>query len=102
MKYNPDMSVAAHIQKIQAMMDARMQHAVDVRAHDIALATARLPMRMIPLECAVIQNQLSLRLQSLICRANTDQFDRLSEQGYRLNFLTGEYQKQEVENEYGG
>lgn len=94
MKYNPDMSVAAHIEKIQAMMDQRLRREVEVRAHEIAMAVSRYPLRMIPLECAVVGNQLSLKLQGMICRNNSRQFDVLSESGYRLNFVTGEYQKQ--------
>lgn len=94
MNYNPDMSVSAHIEKIQAMMDARLRREVDVRAHEIAVATTRFPLRMIPLECAIVGNQLSLKLQGMICRTNSRQFDALSESGYRLNFVTGEYQKQ--------
>jgi|688.fasta_scaffold58535_5 hypothetical protein len=95
MKYDPNMSVAAHIEKVQAMLDARMRREMDVRAHDIAVVATSHPFRMIPLECAVIHNQLSLRLQSLVCRANSDQFDRLTNKGYRLNFVTGEYQTKE-------
>jgi len=93
MNYNPDMSVAAHIEKIQEMMDARMRREVDVRAWEIASAHSRHPLRMIPLQCAVVQNHLSLTLQGLICRTNSEQYDRLTGDGYRLNFMTEQYEK---------
>lgn len=101
MNYNPDMSVASHIEKIQMMMDARMRREVDVRAWEIATAKTQYPLQMIPLQCAVVGNQLSLKLHGMICRQNSDQFDHLTEKGYRLNFLTGEYQPRRNQNEYG-
>jgi len=52
---------------------------------------------MMPMEVAMIPEIYPLgpvpRLQNMIQRYNMTQYDRLSEKGYTLNLVKGEYEK---------
>lgn len=67
----------------------------ETRAYQIALAASREPLRQLPLMLAFIPGHAreSVRLASMLTRYNSDQFDRLTGEGYRLNFLTETYEK---------
>ena len=65
------------------------------RMYHIALAASREPLRQLPLMLAFIPERPrdSVRLASMLMRYNSDQFDRLTGKGYRLNFMTETYEK---------
>lgn len=65
------------------------------RGYFIALAASREPLRQLPLIMAQISHYpaMTARLTMMLMRYNSDQFDRLTAQGYRLNMLTETYEK---------
>jgi hypothetical protein len=65
----------------------------EVRAWEIALAATTDPLKQLPFEIAIVDNFLIKRLQNMCCKYNQLQFDRFTEKGYKLNLLTGEYEK---------
>ena len=65
---------------------------IEIRAYEIALAATTEPLKQLPFEIAVIGTNMVKRLKNMCCRYNQIQFDRLVEKGYKLNFLTGEYE----------
>lgn len=75
----------------------RQDHLMEIRAYEIGLMASGAPLRMLPYEIACIPEIYPLgpvpRLQNMIHRYNMEQFDRLSQKGYRLNLLKGEYEK---------
>ena len=77
-------------------MNARALSLVEMRAYQLGMCATNEPLKMLPIEVAYIP-EISLqpipRLESMVKRYNMDQFDRLSQKGYRLNFLKGEYEK---------
>jgi len=77
-------------------MNARTLSLIEMRAYQLGMCATSEPLRMLPIEVACIP-EISLqpipRLESMVRRYNMDQFDRLSQKGYRLNLLKGEYEK---------
>ena len=67
----------------------------DARAYAIALAVSREPLRQLPICLASIPGypKESFRMAIVLTRYNMDQFDRLTNKGYRLNMLTETYEK---------
>jgi hypothetical protein len=67
----------------------------ETRTFQIALAASREPLRQLPLMLAFIPERPrdSVRLASMLMRYNSDQFDRLTGEGYQLNFMTETYEK---------
>lgn len=80
----------------------RAQALLEMRAYEIGMVASRQPFKMLPIECALIPEIYPLgpvpRLQNMVFRYNMDQFDRLSQKGYKLNLLEGEYEKTESRN----
>lgn len=70
---------------------------MEMRAYEIGLCATNDPLKMMPFEVAVIPEVNGPmpvpRLENMIRRYNMDQFDRLSQKGYRLNLVRGEYEK---------
>lgn len=67
------------------------------RAYEIGLIASGYPLKMMPMEVAVIPEICPSgpipRLANMVQKYNADQYDRLSENGYRLNMVAGEYEK---------
>jgi len=79
------------------MMPAIQRDLVDIRVHQIALASAGEPMRQLPFLLACITEVDPIRpiprLKNILMRYNMEQFDRLTAKGYKLNLLREEYEK---------
>jgi len=75
----------------------RHLYLLENRAHEIGLCASSEPLKMMPIEIAIIPEVYPLgpvpRLQNMIQRYNSDQYDRLSQKGYALNLVKGEYEK---------
>lgn len=75
----------------------RQDHLMEIRAYQIGVIASGEPLKMLPYEVACIPEIYPLgpvpRLQNMVHRYNMEQFDRLSQKGYRLNLLKGEYEK---------
>ena len=75
----------------------RNQALLEKRAYEIGIVATGQPLKMMPMEVAIIPEIYPLgpipRLQNMIQRYNCDQFDRLSQKGYRLDMIKGEYEK---------
>jgi hypothetical protein len=75
----------------------RNQALLENRAYEIGILATGEPLKMMPMEVAVIPEIYPLgpipRLQNMIQRYNADQFDRLSQKGYSLDLVKGEYEK---------
>ena len=75
----------------------RQDHLMEIRAYQIGVIASGEPLKMLPVEVACIPEIYPLgpvpRLQNMVHRYNMEQFDRLSQKGYRLNLLKGEYEK---------
>jgi len=75
----------------------RHQALLENRAYEIGLCATNDPLKMMPMEVCIIPEIYPLgpipRLQNMIQRYNSDQYDRLSQKGYRLNLIKGEYEK---------
>ena len=75
----------------------RHAHIMEVRAYEIGVIASGQPLKMMPMEVAMIPEIYPLgpvpRLQNMIQRYNMTQYDRLSEKGYALNLVKGEYEK---------
>lgn len=80
---------------IQPVSSESEMNTPESRMYHIALAASRDPLRQLPLMLAFIPGcpRESVRLVSMLTRYNEDQFDRLTREGYRLNFLTETYEK---------
>lgn len=78
-------------------MSPRQFAMLEHRAYEIGLCATNQPLKMIPFEVAVIPEVNGMmavpRLENMIRRYNMEQFDRLSQKGYRLNLVKGEYEK---------
>ena len=78
-------------------MNPRLANLLEIRAYEIGLAASTDPLKQLPIEIAMIPEidpfQPIARLRSMLTRYNMDQFDRLSQKGYTLNYIKGEYEK---------
>jgi hypothetical protein len=78
-------------------MNPRLAHILEIRAYEIGLAASTDPLKQLPMDIAMIPEidpfQPIPRLRSMLTRYNMDQFDRLIEKGYMLNYIKGEYEK---------
>ena len=78
-------------------MNSRLAHILEIRAYEIGLAASSDPLKQLPMDIAVIPEIDPFmpipRLRNMLTRYNMDQFDRLSQKGYKLNYLKGEYEK---------
>lgn len=74
---------------------------IEMRAYQLGLCATNEPLKMLPIEVAYIP-EISLqpipRLENMVRRYNMAQYDRLSQKGYRLNLLKGEYEKTTTRN----
>jgi len=61
------------------------------------LAASSDPLKQLPIEVALIPQidpfQPVPRLAMMVTRYNQQQFDRLTDKGYRINLVKGEYEK---------
>ena len=77
-------------------IDHRQAKLMEIRAYEIGLCASGEPLKLMPFDVAVIP-EISLmpipRLENMCRRYNMEQYDRLSQKGYRLNLLKGEYEK---------
>jgi hypothetical protein len=75
----------------------RNQMLVETRAYEIGLCATGQPLKMMPIEIAIIPEVYPLgpvpRLANMVQRYNVSQYDRLSQKGYALNLVKGEYEK---------
>ena len=75
----------------------RNQALLETRAYEIGIIATGQPLKMMPMEVAMIPEIYPLgpipRLQNMIQRYNMAQYDRLTEKGYALNLVKGEYEK---------
>jgi hypothetical protein len=78
-------------------LTSRHAHLLETRAYEIGIIATGQPLKMMPMEVAMIPEIYPLgpvpRLQNMIQRYNMTQYDRLSEKGYTLNLVKGEYEK---------
>jgi hypothetical protein len=78
-------------------MNARSAILMEQRAYEIGLAATTDPLKQLPIDIAYIPQidplQPVLRLAMMVTRYNQQQFDRLTDKGYQLNLLKGEYEK---------
>lgn len=78
-------------------LSLRNQSLLETRAYEIGLCATGQPLKMMPMEIAIIPEVYPLgpvpRLANMVQRYNALQYDRLSEKGYSLDFVKGEYEK---------
>ena len=84
------------------MIHPRALALIEMRAYELGMCASNQPLRMLPMEVAVISEinpvQPVPRLENMVRRYNMDQYDRLSQKGYRLDLVKGEYEKAESRN----
>jgi len=75
----------------------RQNSMLEIRAYEIGLCASGQPLKMMPMEIAIIPEVYPLgpvpRLANMVRRYNCDQYDRLSGKGYALDLVKGEYEK---------
>jgi len=79
-------------------MNPRALNLIEIRAYELGMCATNDPLAMLPIEVACIPEISHLpipRLENMVKRYNMDQFDRLSQKGYRLNYTKGVYEKAE-------
>ena len=78
-------------------MHPRALAMIEMRAYELGVCATNEPLRMLPIEVACIPEINPLqpipRLENMVRRYNMDQYDRLSQKGYRLDLLKGIYEK---------
>ena len=78
-------------------MHPRAMAMIEMRAYELGMCATSEPLKMLPIEVACIPEINPLqpipRLENMVKRYNMDQFDRLSQKGYRLDFLKGVYER---------
>ena len=79
------------------MMHPRALALIEMRAYELGMCASNQPLRMLPMEIACIPEINPLqpvpRLENMVRRYNMEQYDRLSQKGYRLNMMKECYEK---------
>jgi hypothetical protein len=75
-------------------------HLIEKRTHDLAIATCGNPLKQLPMEVAWIPEIDPTKpiayLKKLVLKYNSEQFDRLTEKGYRFDMVKGIYERKNV------
>ena len=75
-------------------------HLIEKRTYDLAISTCGDPLKQLPMEVAWIPEIDPTKpiayLKKLVLKYNSDQFDRLTEKGYRFDMVKGIYERESV------